>query len=129
MLVLDASALFEVVADTPRAESVRTLMLDDDPAAPHLIDAEVTAVIRVQHRHGHLDDTAARQAVADLSSWPGRRWPHRPLLARVWDLRDNLRAYDALYVALAESLDAPLVTLDARIAGASGLSCDIVIPS
>lgn len=95
--------------------------------APHLVDAEVLAVIESHHRQGALDDTSAFQAVEDLSSWPGERWPHRPLLARAWELRNNVRAYDALYVALAETLDATLVTLDERLARAPGIECRVEV--
>lgn len=128
MLVVDASALFEVVADTPGAEVVRALLhADPDHAAPHLIDAEVLSVVQTHHRSGRLDDTAAAQAVEDLAAWPGERWSHRPLLARAWDLRDNLRSYDALYVALAEALDATLLTLDGRLGRAPNLRCRVVV--
>jgi len=128
MLVVDASALFEVVADAPRSEVVRArLAADPDQAAPHLVDAEVCSVIQAQHRRGHLDGTAARQAVDDLRAWPGQRWSHRPLLARAWELRANLRTYDAFYVALAEALDATLLTLDARMAAAPGVRCAIEV--
>lgn len=126
MIIVDASALFEVVADTPRAELVRArLLADTDHAAPHLVDVEVAAVVVRQHRAGLLDATAAVQAVDDLSDWPGERWPHRPLLARAWELRDTVRVHDALYVALAEALEAPLVTLDGRLARAPGPRCDV----
>jgi predicted nucleic acid-binding protein len=130
MLVVDASILFEVVADTPRAESLRLLLAaDDDQAAPHLVDAEVLAVIQTHHRAGALDATAATQAVTDLGTWPGQRWPHRLLLDRAWELRDNVRAYDALYVALAEAMDATLLTLDERLARAPGIRCRVDVPS
>lgn len=129
MLVLDASVLFEVLADTPAAESARQhLILDDDHAAPHLVDAEVLAVIEAKHRQGALDATAAAQAVEDLRSWPGERWSHRPFLARAWELRSNVRGYDALYVALAEAMDATLVTLDRRLVNAPGPRCRIEVP-
>ena len=126
MLVVDASVLFEVVADTPHAERLRErLQLDDDHAAPHLVDAEVLAVIRAHHQRGGLDATAAAQAVDDLRAWPGERWPHVPLLDRAWELRDNVRSYDALYVALAEALDAVLVTVDQRLGKVRGLRCEV----
>jgi predicted nucleic acid-binding protein len=129
MLVVDASALFEVVADTPDAERLRAIMhADPDHVAPHLIDAEVLSTIQ-RHRHrGALDGTAAAQAVDDLRSWPGERWSHRPFLDRAWELRANVRAYDALYVALAEALDATLLTLDRRLASAPGVQCRVEVP-
>ena len=126
MLVVDASCIFEVVADTADAESVRTALLDDDDhVAPHVIDAEVLGVIRRQHIAGDLDNTAARQAVDDLRRWPGERFDHRFLLDRAWELRDGVRSWDALYVALAEALSATLLTRDGRLANASGPTCDI----
>ena len=129
MLIVDASVLFEVVADTPQSEPLRArLAVDPDHGAPHLVDAEVLSVIQRQHRSGALDATAAAQAVDDLHGWPGERWSHRPLLARAWELRDNLRGYDALYVALAEVLDATLLTLDARLASAPGVGCPVEVP-
>lgn len=128
MLVVDASALFEVVADAPGAEEVRTILVaDPDHAAPHLIDAEVLSVIQTHHRLGSLDATAASQAVDDLRLWPGERWAHRPLLERAWELRHNVRGYDALYVALAEALEATLLTLDHRLGRAAGVRCSIEV--
>lgn len=128
MLIVDASILFEVVADTPGAEVLRRrLLLDPDHCAPHLIDAEVHAVIQREYRNGRLDLTAATQAVDDLRTWPGERWSHRPLLARAWQLRNNVRSYDALYVALAEALGATLLTLDRRLATAPGLLCSVEV--
>jgi len=130
MLVVDASVLFEVVADTTDSESLRVrLARDPDHAAPHLIDAEVLSVIQTQHRRAALDATAANQAVDDLRAWPGERWSRRPLLGPAWDLRAHLRGYDALYVALAEALDATLVTLDQRLARAPDLRCVVEVPS
>lgn len=126
MLVVDASCLFEVVADTSRASQIAArLAADIDQAAPHVIDAEVFGVIRAQHLRGQLDATAAAQAVADLKDWPGERFGHRRLLERAWQLRDSVRGWDALYVALAESFDATLLTLDARLARAHGPTCRI----
>lgn len=129
MLVVDASVLFEVVADATNADAAAAVLsTDDEHAAPSLIDAEVLHVIQRQHRNGSLDATAATQAVDDLRDWPGERWPHRGLLTRAWALRSNLRSYDALYVALAEALQAPLVTLDTRLAAATGPACEIIVP-
>ena len=128
MLVVDASCLFEVVADARRAEPVRQRLLEDeDQLAPHVIDAEVLGVIRRFHLEGRLDDTAAAQAVADLRDWPGERIGHRPLLARAWELRHSMRSWDALYVALAEVTEALLVTTDRRLARAGGPRCAIEV--
>ena len=126
MLIVDASCLYEVVADTARSEQVRArLSLDTDQAAPHVIDAEVLGIIRRDLMLGRLDHTAANQAVDDLREWPAERFGHRMLLGRAWDLRDRVRTWDGLYVALAEALDAPLATRDAKLASASGHTAKI----
>lgn len=126
MLIVDASCLYEVVADTARSEQVRErLARDTDQAAPHVVDAEVLGVIRRDVMLGRLDRTAARQAVEDLRDWPAERFGHRSLLERAWELRDAVRTWDALYVALAEALDGTLLTLDGRLARAPGLACRV----
>lgn len=132
MLVVDAGCLFEVVAATPSAPAIRERLLEDaDQAAPHLIDVEVFSVIRRQHAAGWLDDTAATQAVMDLQDWPGERVGHRLLLQRAWELRSNIRGSDAMYVALAEAMQATLLTTDARLGRATGPECpiEVVAPS
>ena len=126
MLIVDASCLYEVVADTQRGRDVRArLATDPEHGAPSLIDAEVVGVIRAHHLAGRLDRTSAAQAVEDLRDWPGERFAHQPLLARVWELRASVRSWDAFYVALAEALAATLVTSDARLAAADGPRCAI----
>jgi predicted nucleic acid-binding protein len=128
LLVVDASCLCEVLIGAPDAEAVRRrLATDSDHAAPHVVDVEVFGVIRREHLLGHLDRTAATQAVEDLQTWPGERFGHRLLLARAWELRDSVRGWDAMYVALAEALQAILVTTDRRLATAHGPACDIVL--
>ncbi len=128
MLVVDASCLYDVLVSGARAEPVRArLASDEDQAAPHLIDAEVLSLIRRDRLRGVLDPTAAEQAVEDLADWPALRYPHAPLLPRAWELRETLRAWDALYVALAEALGATLLTLDARLARARGLACPVEV--
>lgn len=128
MLVVDASVLFEVVTDTSRAEPIRArLAAAPDQAAPHVVDIEVFSLVRRDHLAGVLDETAAALAVDDLRTWPGERYGHRALLERAWELRHNVRGWDAAYVALAEALDATLLTLDARLAGARGPRCPIEI--
>jgi predicted nucleic acid-binding protein len=126
MLVVDASCLFEVVADTPRAGAIAARLAEDvHQAAPHVIDVEVMGVVRAQYLRGRLDGTAAGQAVADLRDWPGERFGHRWLLERTWQLRESVRGWDAFYVALAEALDATLLTMDERLARAHGTTCRI----
>jgi predicted nucleic acid-binding protein len=128
MLIVDASCLYEVVADTAQAEQVRRrLAVDPDHAAPHVVDAEVLGIIRRDRLLGRLDETAARQAMEDLRDWPAERFGHRMLLARAWELRDRVRTWDALYVALAEALDATLITLDERLGRVAGLDCQVEV--
>jgi predicted nucleic acid-binding protein len=128
MLIVDASCLYEVLADTGRAERVRArLASDPEQAAPHVIDVEVLSIVRRDRMLGRLDATAARQAIEDLRDWPGERFSHGGLLERAWELRENVRAWDAVYVALAEALDATLLTLDARLGRAPGLACPVEV--
>jgi predicted nucleic acid-binding protein len=129
MLVVDAGCLFEALVGTPVGQTVkRHLASDEEHAAPHVVDVETLNVIRRYHLDGRLDETAARQAAEDLRDWPGERFGHQGLIPRAWDLRSNVRGSDAFYVALAEALDATLLTLDGRLARASGPRCRIEIP-
>lgn len=128
MLVVDASCLCEILIGGPGAEPIGArLAADGDHAAPHIIDVEVFGVLRREHLRGRLDGTAASQAVEDLEAWPGERFGHRLLLARAWELRDSVRGWDAMYVALAEALEAVLVTSDRRLAAAHGPTCAIEV--
>lgn len=128
MLVVDASALCEVVIGGQAAGAIATcLAADSDHAAPHIIDVEVFGVLRREHMRGRLDRTEAGQAVEDLAVWPGERFGHRLLLGRAWELRDTVRGWDAMYVALAEVLEATLVTTDRRLATGTGPMCPIEV--
>ena len=122
MIVVDASALLEVLLRTPSAKAVEQWLFDPEQTlhAPHLIDVEAAQVIRRYGANGEIDSERGRAALIDLADFPLQRYPHDFLLPRVWDLRGNLTAYDAVYVALAEALDAPLLTRDRRLAGAAG---------
>ena len=122
MIVVDASALLEVLLRTSAAKPVedRLFAARQTLHAPHLLDVEVAQVVRRYAAHGDIDDAPGRAALADLADFPLRRYPHDFLLPRIWDLRHNLTAYDAAYVALAEALDMPLVTRDRRLAASSG---------
>lgn len=129
MQIVDASCLVELVTDGEAAGRVRAALDPQDLfAAPHVIDVEVLGVVRRDHRRGLLDRTEARLAIERLQAWPGERFGHTLLLPRAWALRDTLRGWDAMYVALAEALDGRLVTLDQRLAAASGPRCPIVVP-
>lgn len=128
MIVIDASCLFEVLVDGPGADTIRTRLAEEpEQAAPQVIDIEVFSLIRREHLSGELDATLAGLAIEDLRSWPGLRFDHRALLPRAWELRDTIRGWDAAYVALAEVLDATLLTLDRRLARATGPRCQISI--
>ena len=122
MIVVDASALLEVLLRTPAAKAVedRLFTAHQTLHAPHLLDVEIAQVIRRYAATGEIDGERGREALADLADFPLRRYPHDFLLPRIWDLRDNLTAYDATYVALAEALDTPLLTRDRRLARAAG---------
>jgi predicted nucleic acid-binding protein len=128
MLVVDASCLCEVLFGGPGAEVIRErLAADPEHVAPHVVDVEVFGVVRREHRLGHLDHTAAVQAVRDMEDWPGERFGHRDLLDRAWQLRDAVRGSDAMYVALAEALDAVLITTDRRLGAARGPTCRVEV--
>ena len=122
MIVVDASALLEALLRTPSAKAVEDRLFAPRQTlhAPHLLDVEVAQVIRRYAAGGEIDSERGRLALIDLADFPVRRYPHDVLLPRIWNLRNNLTAYDAAYVALAEALDAPLLTRDRRLAGAAG---------
>jgi len=121
VIVVDASALLEALLRTSAAKVVEDRLFAPDQTlhAPHLIDVEVAQVIRRYAANGEIDGERGRMTLIDLADLPLRRYPHDLLLPRIWDLRHNLTAYDAAYVALAEALDAPLLTRDRRLAAAA----------
>lgn len=126
MIVVDASVLAPALADDEGdGDLVRTRLQGEQLAAPELIDLEVTSTLRRATRAGRLDNRRSSQALADLAALPLKRVPHLPLLPRVWALRENLTAYDAAYVALAETLGALLLTADGPLARASGVRCEV----
>jgi predicted nucleic acid-binding protein len=120
MPVLDASVLAEYLAFGPHADAARDRIFDDAEArwAPELVDAEVGHVLRREERRGALDEDAAGEALWQLDQLPVERVSHEQLLRYAWVLRHNVTFYDALYVALAEMLDEPLLTFDSRLARA-----------
>jgi predicted nucleic acid-binding protein len=129
-LVLDASALAEFLVSRDAGERVASRLRDDDDLhVPHLVTVEVASVMRRWARLGVIDPDRGAAALADLAAFPAERWPADPHLGRIWELRGNLSAYDATYVALAEALDASLLTGDARLARAAadaGARCRVV---
>ncbi len=122
MIVIDASALVEVLLRTPAAATVETRIFASGESlhAPHLINVEVAQVIRRYASGRQIDGPRGRAALTDLADFSLRRYPHDFLLPRVWELRNNLTAYAAAYVALAEALDCPLLTRDGRLAASTG---------
>jgi predicted nucleic acid-binding protein len=129
--VVDASALIEVLLHTPLGDRCieRLLGPGDQLYAPHLLDVEVTQVLRRRAQSGDLGAGRGREALQDLVDFPVIRFSHEPLLKRMWQLRHSLSAYDAAYIALAEALDAPLVTCDARLSRAHGHSARVEVLS
>jgi predicted nucleic acid-binding protein len=124
VLVVDASVLVVALADdSADGDQARARLRGEHLAVPELADLEVSSVLRRQVRAGALDLRRAGLALDDLAALPAQRAPHRPLLARCWELRDNLTVYDAAYVALAEAMQATLLTGDERLARAPGPRC------
>lgn len=121
MIVVDASVVLEALFRRPKAEAVRERLLSGRETlhTPHLLEIEVAHVIRRYAMIGDLDGERGRSALAILADLPLRRYRHDFLLQRVWELRNNFTAYDAVYVALAEALDVPLLTRDQRLASAA----------
>ena len=100
-------------------------MRNDQLAAPGLIDVEVVSALRRLVRTEVVGVDRAQNAIDDLPFSPVIRAPHVRLVARVWELRDNLSAYDASYVALAEAMNCPLLTADRKLASAPGIRCEV----
>jgi predicted nucleic acid-binding protein len=126
VIVVDASVLATALGDDgPDGDRARARLRGERLNAPELVDLEVASVLRRQVRGGEVDIRRAALALADLAAMPLRRAPHRLLLARCWELRDNLTIYDASYVALAEALDVTLLTGDGRLARAPSPRCRI----
>jgi predicted nucleic acid-binding protein len=122
MIVIDASAMIEVLLVTPAAMAVEERLFSPEETlhAPHLLDLEVAQVLRRYCASGEMSAERAEEALADLTILGVNRYPHDLFLSRVWELRHNVTAYDAAYVALAEELSAPLLTRDRRLASAPG---------
>ncbi|MGH3544473.1 MAG: type II toxin-antitoxin system VapC family toxin [Mycobacteriales bacterium] len=130
-LVVDASALvIAVVGTSPEAASLRRCLATDQCHAPHLIDAEVGNVLRRRELAGVLSPATAVLALQSLPELVEHRYPHTGTLAvAAWQLRGSVTFYDALYVALAVALGAPLITSDARLSRAPKLPCTIELVS
>jgi predicted nucleic acid-binding protein len=122
VIAVDASVLLELLLRTPSVKTAegRLFASRETLHAPHLLDLEITQVLRRYAASGAVPAERCAMALADLADFPVRRYAHDVLLPRIWELRANLTAYDAAYVALAEALDARLLTRDGRLARARG---------
>jgi predicted nucleic acid-binding protein len=129
LIVVDASALIEVLLRTPASTAVESHLFAPEQTlhAPHLLDIEVAQVMRNYAARGEIGGERGRLALEDLGDLRMQRYPHDFLLPRVWSLRNNVTAYDAVYIALAEALDAVLITRDRRLAGAAGHRARVVL--
>lgn len=128
-VVLDSSALVALLLDSEEiGDWVAATATDAALAAPHLALFEAANIVRRQQTRGEIDATAATLAHGDLLALPLQLWPYELLADRAWRLRENVTVYDAAYVALAELLDAPVVTLDGRLGRAPGVGCPVRLP-
>ncbi len=129
-LVADASVVAAALVDSgPDGTWAERILESDDLAAPHLMPAEVANILRRAFLAGEISDDTASLAYADLLALDVELFPYEPFAERVWDLRANVTAYDAWYVAVAETLGARLATLDTRLSRASGPRCRFAIPA
>jgi predicted nucleic acid-binding protein len=122
VIVVDASALLEFLLQTSLGARVEARLFreDDELHAPHLLDVEIVQGLRRLVRTGEVSSGRADEAIADLTDLDVHRHAHVDLLRRAWKLRDNISAYDAIYVALAEAIAAPVVTCDGPLSKAPG---------
>lgn len=129
MIVVDASALVEALLGTAAAERVEKKLFDRGETihAPHLVDLEVTQILRRYAIGREVAAERCRTALEDMQVFPLIRHAHDLLLPRIWELRQNVSAYDGAYVALAEFLGATLVTRDRRLAAAPGLRAHVEV--
>ena len=124
MIVVDASA---AVLGLLNDGDARAYLADEPFACPHLADSEIVHALRGQVHRGAVDAADAERAIATWAQLGMRRMPVVGMLERIWELRGNLSAYDATYVAVAEALETPLLTADARLVGAPGPTCPITV--
>ena len=130
MIVVDASVVVTALADdTIDATRVRARLQGVRAVAPEIVDLEVASALRHLRRAGRLDERRSAEALEDLAVLPVTRAPHRPLLRRIWEMRENVSPYDAAYVALAEATGATLLTADRALALAPGVRCTVELLS
>ena len=126
-VVIDASALVDLVVQSEQAPAVAQAVGSSDMVAPDVVNPEVLSILRRLEQTGELAARQAVQAVDDLMDAPVRRFSTAPLLAEVWTLRANVTAADACYVVLARTLRCPLVTADRKLSRAPGLGVPLVM--
>ena len=128
MIVIDASAMVELLMGTELGRRLGEVVLGADMShAPHLLDIEVMQVLRRYVLAGQVSAARAREAMLDLADFPIERHAHAALIERVFELRANLTAYDATYLALAEALDSTLVTCDKALAKVPGTRARVLV--
>jgi predicted nucleic acid-binding protein len=129
--VLDASVVTDALAVKGRPGDVarRLVAAETRLHAPAILGAEVASALRAMLRRGDLDAGQARSAALRAAAVRARRYPFEPFVSRVWQLRDDLPVYDAWYIALAETLQVPLVTADARLRRSDGPTCPVLAPA
>jgi predicted nucleic acid-binding protein len=128
-VVVDAALVVAALLDGgPDGEWSRDVLVSGPLAAPHLMPVEVASILRRAAARGDVSNDSASIAHADLMSLPVELFPYAGTAGRVWELRRNLTCYDAWYVALAEELDAPLATLDDKLAAAPAVRCAFLTP-
>ena len=128
MIVVDGAAVVDALTGLAGTDELRAHLALHDLHAPTLVDVEVVSALRGLTLRGHLSATRAQDLLSDFDDLPMHRWPSADALRRrAFQLRDNLSAYDAAYVALAEALDCPLVTRDGRLARSRGHSAQIEV--
>jgi predicted nucleic acid-binding protein len=127
VIVVDSSVILEVLLRTKSSQTIEKKIFSRGQTlhAPHLIDIEIAQVIRRYTSAGEITPERGSQAIEDLMDFRISRYSHDILLPRIWDLRKNMTAYDAAYVALAEIMDSPLLTRDAKLARSPGSNAKI----
>ena len=129
MIVIDASAVIELLINSSSGSRVADRIFADDESlhVPHLIDLEVAQVLRRYVRSKEMAPDRAVQALNDFVYLPLHRYPHIDFLTRIWELQTSLTAYDAVYVSLAEALDATLLTCDVKLGNSHGHSARLEV--
>ena len=130
MIVLDSSAVIALLLHLPAEQAIEAqlhLRATEQICAPELLDVEVASALRKHVALRVITLARAEEALDDFIAFACKRFPHLPLVSRIWELRHNFSAYDATYVALAEELQATLFTCDTRLAGAPGLKSKVLL--